>query len=175
VATNSHTHVQQQHQQPAVVEIALGYGDEVHHSGIWMLPETPDNRDHLPGVFDHREQRLIDQACIYALEELEPEFDRRPVQVAYLAEFESEEAAAGFADWFRDVSDAAVWSENEGGRVLMGFDAPLDEEMLLKGSLLVHYAANLFNGFYAGWAMKEPGKSWMMVSRVACGPASTLH
>lgn len=171
MATNLHTNT---HQQPAIVQIALGTGGQTLHTGMWML-RKPTAAERGEAAFDHSEQLLIDQAGIAAFEQLEPDFDSRPVEVAYRADFETEEAAVAFVNWAERFDEHAVWCERDGCGILMGFDAPLHEEMLLKASALVHYSVRAFGGVFTGWGMKEDGKSWMTVVRAELEVPSTLH
>lgn len=171
MATNTHARI---HQQPAVVEISIGKAEQVVHSGVWMLRDPETGQGEQP-VSYHSEQLLIDQACLLAFEQVEPEFDGRPVEVAYRAVYPSARAACEFVNWMGRFDERGVWCDQSGYDVLLGFHAPLDKEMLLKASLLVHYAMKTFGGIFEGWGLTEPGMSWMTVKRVELEGAAVLH
>lgn len=172
MATNFHSQLQQQ--QPAAVQIVIGQAGQVLHSGMWRL-DHPPAECRPTGDFDHSEQLLIDQACLSAFQQVEPEFDRRPVEVAYRADFASRKAASEFVGWMQRFDEYEVWCQQDGRHVLVGFMAPLDEEALLQASLVVHSAIATAKGVLAGWGLKEDGRSWMTVVRAELEVPSTLH
>lgn len=172
MATNFHSQLQQ---QPAIVQIAIGRANQLLHSGIWKVGLQQATNRGRAGDFDHGEQLLIDQACLRAFEQVEPDFDRRPVEVGYRAEFASEKAASEFVDWMELFDAYDVWCHQDGCGVLMGFIAPLNEEMLLKASLVMHFAITTAGGVLAGWGLKDDGKHWMTVNRAVLEAPTTLH